>query len=156
MTEASTVNIPSTCEVLKIQNMQKQIVGIGDDNQSSLQTQTSKQDFESYMKNKNSDVDTQTLDVSAVESEANQSDNPLYLVHREDTLEGESVVEGLATGISTSEKSLNTVSNDISNLQKTERESEDAYFRDLSQENANKDAFLIKGPLTDDQSAPST
>ncbi|XP_050871446.1 uncharacterized protein LOC127074188 isoform X3 [Lathyrus oleraceus] len=156
MTEASTVNIPSTCEVLKIQNMQNQIVGIGDDNQSSLQTQTSKQDFESYVKNKNSDVDTQTLDVSAVEGEANQSDNPLYLIHREDTLEGESVVEGLATGISTSEKSLNTVSNDISNLQKTERESEDACFRDLSQRTANIDTLLIKDPVADDQSAPNT
>ncbi|CAK8562718.1 unnamed protein product [Lathyrus sativus] len=156
MNETPTENIPSTCEVLKIQNMQNQIVAIGDDNQSSLQSQTSKQDLESYVKNKNSDLGTQTLDVSAVEAEANQSDNPLCLIHREDTLEGESVVDGLATGISTSEKSLNTVSNDISNLQKTERESKDACFRDLSQRIANIDTLLIKDPVAGDQSAPNT
>ncbi|XP_058757717.1 uncharacterized protein LOC131630977 isoform X2 [Vicia villosa] len=156
MNEASTVNIPSTCEVLKIQNTQNQIVGTGDDNQSSLQTQTSKLDLESCVKNGNFDVDTQTLDISAVEGESNQSDNPLCLIHGEDTLECVSVVEGLATGIGTSEKSLNTVSNDISNLQKTERGSEDACFRDFSLRNANIDTLLIKDSVAGDQSAPIT
>ncbi|CAI8609577.1 unnamed protein product [Vicia faba] len=156
MNDTSTENIPSTCEVLKIQNMQNQIVAIGDDNQSSLETQTSKQDLESQMKNENSDVDTQTLDVSAVEGESNQSDNTLCLIHREDTLDVERVVEGSATGISTSEKSLNTVPDDISNPQKTERGSEDACFRDFSPRNANIDTLLIKDPVAGDQSVPNT
>ncbi|XP_012573634.1 protein SWOLLEN 1-like isoform X3 [Cicer arietinum] len=154
MNEAPTENIPSTCEALKIQIVQNQIVGMGDDNQSSLQTQTSKRDLESSANNQGSNVGTQTLDVKAVEGgEANHSDKPLCVIHMEVALEGESVVEGLATGISSLEKSLNTVSNDISNLQKTERGSKDTCFRDLSQRNASKDALMIKDPLTDDPSA---
>lgn len=153
--EASTENI-STCEVLKVQNVQNQIVGMGDDDQSSLETQTSKQDLESSVNNKDSNVGTQSLDVNTVEGEANHSDNPPRLIHMEQALEGESVVEGLATGINTLEKSLNTVSNGISNLQKTERGSEDACFRDLSQGNANIDSLLVKDPAVDNQSAPNT
>jgi len=155
MNEASTENI-STCEVLKIQNVQNQIVGMGDDDQSSLQTQISKQDLESSVNNKDFNVGTQTLDVNTVEVEANHSDNPPRLIHTEQALEGESVDEGLATGINTLEKSLNTVSNGISNLQKTERGSEDACFRDLSQGNANIDSLLVKDPAVDNQSAPNT
>ncbi|CAJ2664031.1 unnamed protein product [Trifolium pratense] len=153
--EASTEeNILSTCEILKVQNVQNQIVGMGDDDQNSLQTQTSKQDLESSVNNKDSSVGTQTLDVNTVEGEPNHSDNPLCLIHMEEALEDESAVEGLATETSTLEKSSNTVSDGISNLQKTESGSEDARFRDLSQGNAKIDTLLDPG--SGDQSAPNT
>ncbi|GAU24507.1 hypothetical protein TSUD_156190, partial [Trifolium subterraneum] len=153
--EASTEeNIPSTCGILKVQNVQNQIVGMGDDDQNSLQTQTSKQDLESSVNNKDSSVATETLDVNTIEGEPNHSDNPLCLIHMEEALEDENVVEGLATETSTLKKSLNTVSDGISNLQKTESGSEDACFRDLSQGNAKIDTLL--DPVSGDQFAPNT
>ncbi|KAJ1390090.1 Agenet-like domain [Sesbania bispinosa] len=156
ITAASTQNISSTSDVLNIQNVQNQIVVMSVEEKSSPHIQTNKQDSESYVINKDSDVDTQTLDVDAVGGEAHHSDKPHSSNPMEEALESGSVAEGLEAGASSLEDPLNMVSDDISDSQKAERCNEDTRSRDFPQGYANEDASLIRDAVMDDQSALNT
>lgn len=145
----SVQNISSTCVVLDILNVQSHVVGMGDKEQSSLQIQTNEQYLDSSVINKDSDVDTRTLDVNAVGGEAHHSDKPLGSIPMEEALETGNVVEGLETSGSGLEGSLSMVSDGISDLQSTERCNKDACFSDLSRDNAKEVAIV------DNQSALS-
>ncbi|KAK7265938.1 hypothetical protein RJT34_33563 [Clitoria ternatea] len=155
ITETSTQNTPTTCDVLDIQNMQNQVVGMGNEGKISSQIQTNQQDLDSTVINKDSDVDTQALVANEVECEAHCSDKPLYSVPMSESLESGSLVEGLETAASSLEGSLSMASDCISDLQKAEIH-EDTCFRDLSRENAKEDVILIKDALTDNQSAQNS
>ncbi|XP_020226097.1 uncharacterized protein LOC109807841 isoform X2 [Cajanus cajan] len=138
ITATSVQNISSTCGILNVQN-----------EKSSLQIQN-EQDLDSSVINKDSYVDTQTLDVYAAAGEAHHSDKPLYSIPMEETLESGNVVEGLETSGSILEGSLSMVSDGISDFHNAERCNQDAHFRDLSWGNAKE------GITVDNQSAPNT
>lgn len=106
------------------------------------------------MINKDSNVDTRTLDVNAVGGEAHHSDKPLCSFPKEEALESGNAVEGLETCGSSLEGSLSMVSDGISDLQNTERCNEDACFRDLSQGNAKEDTIVDNQSAVDTSGSP--
>ncbi|KAL5186565.1 hypothetical protein HKD37_05G012401 [Glycine soja] len=144
----------TSCDVLNIQNVQNHVVGMGSEEQSSLQIQTNEQDLDSSVINKDSNVDTRTLDVNAVGGEAHHSDKPLCSFPKEEALESGNAVEGLETCGSSLEGSLSMVSDGISDLQNTERCNEDACFRDLSQGNAKEDTIVDNQSAVDTSGSP--
>ncbi|XP_027336219.1 uncharacterized protein LOC113850075 isoform X3 [Abrus precatorius] len=150
ITSTSAQNISSTCDDLNIQNLQDQVIGMGDDEKKSLQIPANEQDLDSSAINKDSNVDNQTLDVDAVEGEVHHSDKPPCSIPIEEALESGNVVEGLETAGSSLEGSMSMVSDDISDLQKAERCNDDTCFSNLTQGNAKEDA------LVGNQSAPIT
>jgi len=150
ITVTSIANISSTCEALKIQNVQSHVVDMGHKEQSSLQMQTNEQDLDSFAINKDSDADIRTSNLNAVGSEKHHSDKPLCSIPMEEALERCNVVEGLETSRSSLGGSLGMVHDGISDFQNTGRCNEDASFRDLSRSNAKEDTIV------DNQSAVCT
>ncbi|XP_027921532.1 uncharacterized protein LOC114179400 isoform X5 [Vigna unguiculata] len=142
ITVTSIQNISSTCDVLKIQNVQNHVVDMDHEDQSSLQMQSNEQDLDSLAINKDSDVDIRTSNLNAVGGEKHHSDKPLCSIPMEEALESGNVVEGLDTSDSSLGGSLGMVSDDISRLQNTGSCNEDACFRDLSPANANEDTIV--------------
>lgn len=128
---------------------------MGDEKQGPLQAQTSSQDLESSMLNKEAVVESHTLDGDAVGGDAHHLDKPLCSIPTEETLEGGDVVEGLETGLSSLEGSgIESIA--VSDLQKAEKSSEDAHFSDLPRNSACEDVTLLKDVVMDDHSVPNT
>jgi len=150
ITVTSITNISSTCEVLKIQNVQNHVVDMGHEEQSSLQMQTNQQYLDSFAIIKDSDVDIQTSNLNAVGGEEHHSDKPLCSIPMEEALESGNIVESLETSERSLGGSLGMVYDGISDLQNTGRCHEDASFRDLSRSNAKEDTVV------DNQSAVYT
>ncbi|KAK8471422.1 hypothetical protein PHAVU_003G221300 [Phaseolus vulgaris] len=142
ITVTSITNISSTCEVLKIQNVQNHVVDMGHEEQSSLQMQTNQQYLDSFAIIKDSDVDIQTSNLNAVGGEEHDSDKPLCSIPMEEALESGNVVESLETSERSLGGSLGMVYDGISDLQNTGRCHEDASFRDLSRSNAKEDTVV--------------
>lgn len=153
---ASTQNISSSCDVLNIQNVENQVVCIGDEEQSSLQMQANKQDFGSSMINTDPDVDAQISNVNAVGGETHHSEKPQCSIPVEEAFESGSAAEGLETGVSSLEHSSNMVFGGTSDLQKADTCNEDTYSRASYQGSINEDVISIKDAVTVDQSALNT